>query len=108
MLRKGLNLLKFQARRRSNLFAGILGAAIITPLAITNYLANSQEIEDDEMDFFGGGDPTTTKFNDPKIKGKHFDIAVIGGGSGGLALALEAKKLGLNPIVFDYVEASLQ
>ncbi len=43
---------------------------------------------------------------DQKINNKHFDIAIIGGGTGGLSLALESKKLGLNPIIFDYVDPS--
>jgi thioredoxin reductase (NADPH) len=38
-----------------------------------------------------------------QLNNKHFDIAIIGGGTGGLSLAIEAKKLGLNPIIFDYV-----
>jgi len=33
-----------------------------------------------------------------------YDLAVIGGGSGGLATAFEANKHGLNVIVIDYVE----
>ncbi|CAK65577.1 unnamed protein product (macronuclear) [Paramecium tetraurelia] len=37
-----------------------------------------------------------------------FDVAVIGGGSGGLAFALEGAKLGLKIAVFDYVTPSSQ
>ena len=33
-----------------------------------------------------------------------YDLAVIGGGSGGLATAFEANKHGLNVIVIDFVE----
>jgi hypothetical protein len=39
-----------------------------------------------------------------KIHNTHYDIAIIGGGTGGLSLALESQKLGLKPIIFDYVE----
>jgi heterodisulfide reductase subunit A-like polyferredoxin len=35
-----------------------------------------------------------------------YDLAVIGGGSGGISAVLEAKKLGLRSILFDYVEPS--
>lgn len=58
---------------------------------------------------------------DPNINGKHFDVAVIGGGSAGLAFAnvfkiknlrlnlfKEANKLGLKVILFDYVDPSYQ
>lgn len=41
---------------------------------------------------------------DPKRYQQEFDLAVIGGGSGGLATAFEAAKYGLNVIVVDYVE----
>lgn len=44
---------------------------------------------------------------DKSVNGKHFDIAVIGGGSGGLSLVLEAQKLGLKTVVFDYVDPTL-
>jgi hypothetical protein len=37
---------------------------------------------------------------------QEFDLAVIGGGSGGLATAFEAAKYGLKVIVVDYVEES--
>jgi pyruvate/2-oxoglutarate dehydrogenase complex dihydrolipoamide dehydrogenase (E3) component len=33
-------------------------------------------------------------------------VAVIGGGSAGLALSFEARKLGLSTVVFDFVEPS--
>lgn len=33
---------------------------------------------------------------------------MIGGGSGGIAFTYEAKKLGLNTILFDYVDPSTQ
>ena len=36
-----------------------------------------------------------------------YDLAVIGGGSGGLATAFEANKHGLNVIVVDFVQQSL-
>lgn len=35
-----------------------------------------------------------------------YDVAIIGGGSGGITLALEAEKIGLKAIIFDYVEKS--
>lgn len=38
---------------------------------------------------------------------KEYDLAVIGGGSGGLATAFEANKHGLNVIVIDFVEESM-
>jgi thioredoxin reductase (NADPH) len=48
---------------------------------------------------------------DPLATVKHYDhlydLAVIGGGSGGLATAFEANKHGLNVIVIDFVEESL-
>ena len=31
-------------------------------------------------------------------------MAIIGGGSAGLALAAESKKLGFKPILFDFVD----
>ena len=44
----------------------------------------------------------------PTPHGRHFDIAVFGGGSGGMAASQEAARLGLKTIVFDYVEPSPQ
>ena len=41
---------------------------------------------------------TAQKFDD------EYDLAVIGGGSGGLATAFEANKHGLKTIVIDFVE----
>ena len=35
-----------------------------------------------------------------------YDVAVMGGGSAGLAFAFAASKLGLSVVVFDYVEPS--
>jgi len=35
-----------------------------------------------------------------------YDVIVIGGGTGGLSLAQEAKKLGLSVAIFDYVNPS--
>ncbi|KAL4431921.1 hypothetical protein ABPG74_012733 [Tetrahymena malaccensis] len=45
---------------------------------------------------------------DEKVNKQHYDVAIIGGGSGGLAFAFEAQKLGLKAVVFDYVEESTQ
>ncbi|KRX10974.1 FAD/NAD-linked reductase, dimerization domain [Pseudocohnilembus persalinus] len=45
---------------------------------------------------------------DPNIANKKYDLAIVGGGSGGIACAYEAKKLGLNTILFDYVDPSTQ
>jgi NADPH-dependent 2,4-dienoyl-CoA reductase/sulfur reductase-like enzyme len=41
--------------------------------------------------------------NTTKSFDKHYDLAVIGGGSGGLATAFEANKHGLSVIVIDFV-----
>lgn len=43
---------------------------------------------------------------DSKKYDEIYDLAVIGGGSGGLATAFEASKYGLKTIVIDYVEES--
>lgn len=45
-----------------------------------------------------------TKNNDIVVK--EFDLVIIGGGSGGLAMARESSKLGINICIFDYVEPS--
>jgi thioredoxin reductase (NADPH) len=42
-----------------------------------------------------------------KKYGSVYDLAVIGGGSGGLATAFEANKHGLNVIVIDFVEETI-
>ncbi len=47
------------------------------------------------------------KINPQKYK-QEFDLAIIGGGSGGLATAFEAAKYGLKVIVVHYVEESPQ
>ena len=47
-----------------------------------------------------------TKKQDPTSV--EYDLAVIGGGSGGLSTAFEASKHGLNVLVIDYVEPSPQ
>ena len=39
---------------------------------------------------------------------KEYDIVVIGGGTGGITLATEARKLGLSVALFDYVSPSHQ
>ena len=36
----------------------------------------------------------------------HFDVAIIGGGSGGMAASFEASRLGLKTILFDHVDAT--
>lgn len=43
---------------------------------------------------------------DRSIHQKHYDLAIIGGGSGGISCALSAAKGGLSVIVFDYVPPS--
>ena len=43
----------------------------------------------------------------PKRYDQLYDLAVIGGGSGGLATAFEANKHGLNVIVLDFVEETM-
>lgn len=42
----------------------------------------------------------------PFQQGKRYDVIVIGGGTGGLSFATEARKLGLSVALFDYVEPS--
>ena len=37
---------------------------------------------------------------------KEYDLVVIGGGTGGLTAAFEARKLGLSVVMFDYVAPS--
>lgn len=49
-----------------------------------------------------------SKDDEKKDEDIMYDVAIIGGGSGGLSLALEAKKIGLNPVIFDYVDKSNQ
>ena len=36
-----------------------------------------------------------------------YDIAVIGGGSGGLSFSFEARKQGMTTVMFDYVETTI-
>jgi len=52
---------------------------------------------------FGKVDPFQI-CKDPKLVGKEFDYAVIGGGSGGVSSAIKAAQLGLNTVLFDFVE----
>ena len=42
----------------------------------------------------------------PFQKDKDYDVCIIGGGTGGLTLAQEARKLGLSVAIFDYVRPS--
>lgn len=44
----------------------------------------------------------------PFQQGKVYDVVVIGGGTGGLSFASEARKLGLSVALFDYVTPSPQ
>ena len=39
---------------------------------------------------------------------KHYDLVVLGGGSGGIACAKEASALGARVLLFDYVRPSPQ
>lgn len=41
-----------------------------------------------------------------EYKDDNFDVAVIGGGSGGISFAREASRLGLQTVLFDYVKES--
>ena len=44
----------------------------------------------------------------PFKKDQVYDIIVIGGGTGGISCASQARKLGLNVALFDYVTPSSQ
>jgi thioredoxin reductase (NADPH) len=44
----------------------------------------------------------------PFNKDKEYDVIVIGGGTGGITMASEARKLGLSVALFDYVSPSNQ
>lgn len=50
---------------------------------------------------FGGAKPAL-----PFDTSKEYDLVVIGGGTGGLSCASEAKALGLRVAMFDYVSPS--
>eukprot|EP00347_Sterkiella_histriomuscorum_P023727 403333591 len=52
--------------------------------------------------------PGGSQVNLPFTKGKKYDVIVIGGGTGGLSFAQEARKLGMTVALFDYVEPSSQ
>lgn len=41
--------------------------------------------------------------NSTKHEMTDYDVAVIGGGSGGLSFSFEAKKQGLSTVVFDFM-----
>lgn len=42
----------------------------------------------------------------PFNKDKEYDVIVIGGGTGGITFASEARRLGLSVALFDYVAPS--
>lgn len=44
----------------------------------------------------------------PFDQNKEYDLVVIGGGTGGITVASEARKLGLSVALFDYVSPSPQ
>jgi NADPH-dependent 2,4-dienoyl-CoA reductase/sulfur reductase-like enzyme len=48
------------------------------------------------------------KQNLPFKTDKEYDCIVIGGGTGGLSFAQEARKLGMSVALFDYVDPSPQ
>jgi len=50
----------------------------------------------------------STSATDPAKMSTRYDLAVIGGGSGGLAAAKEAAKHGKKVVVFDFVKPSPQ
>jgi hypothetical protein len=59
----------------------------------------------------GGGTTFGQKFGKPKLpfsddKNHVYDLIVIGGGTGGISCAKEARKLGLTVALFDYVSPS--
>jgi len=43
---------------------------------------------------------------DDKVNNQHYDLAIIGGGSGGIECGIQASQKGLKVILFDYVEPS--
>lgn len=45
---------------------------------------------------------------DESVDKQHFDLAVIGGGSGGIQCSLAARRAGLKVVMLDYVQQSPQ
>jgi hypothetical protein len=80
---------------------------------VTRFVTYSPTIANIRRSFIGAlGMAFSYSFlKDPLASVKHYDqvydLAVIGGGSGGLATAFEANKHGLEVIVIDFVEESL-
>jgi len=81
------------------LWLRLTGLLLSTPLAKARWLGPSRALPRRSLtvalEIRGGASDCT-----------HFDLVVIGGGSGGLACAREAARLGAKVCVLDYVKAS--
>ena len=61
-----------------------------------------------QLAWFGSMRKPLTAVNNQSVEYKEdvFDVAVIGGGSGGISFSFEANKLGLSTVLLDYVKES--